>query len=96
MQAEQQPERWAADWNIDWQAPWLAQLQVLGQSAHEHVQGGATVAQALQKVALEQGLLPGWQFVDQQLLPAGWPTRLLSMTGAAFPHATICTISSMA
>lgn len=71
MLAEQQPARWAADWNIDWQAPWLAQLRVLGQSAHAHVLRGTTVAQALQQVALEHGLLPGWRFVDQQQLPAG-------------------------
>ena len=65
------PAELATDWAIDWQAPWLAQLRALGQQAHALVQSGATVASALQKVAAAYGLLQGWQFVDQQQLPAG-------------------------
>ncbi|WP_376709076.1 DUF3025 domain-containing protein [Comamonas sp.] len=83
MMAEQQSALWAADWNIDWQAPWLAPLRVLGRSAHAHVLRGATVAQALQQVACEHELLPGWQFVDQQQLPAG-------LAYEAFIHARCC------
>ena len=65
------PAELAMDWAIDWQAPWLAQLRKLGQQAHALVQCGATVANALQQVAAAHGLLQGWQFVDQQQLPAG-------------------------
>ena len=65
------PVELATDWTIDWQALWLAQLRALGQQVHALVQGGATVASALQQVAAAHGLLQGWQFVDQQQLPAG-------------------------
>ncbi len=61
----------SVDWAIDWQAPWLAPLQALGRQVHDRVLGGAGVARALQEVAAAQGLLPGWQFVDQLQLPAG-------------------------
>ncbi|QXZ11447.1 DUF3025 domain-containing protein [Comamonas sp. Y33R10-2] len=61
----------ATDWRIDWQAPWLAALRELGQQAHGLVQAGATVASGLQYVKQAHGLLPGWQFVDQQQLPVG-------------------------
>ena len=60
------------DWlQIDWRQPWLADLCLLGQQVHGQILGGITVAAALQQVADAQGLLPGWQFVDQQQLPAG-------------------------
>lgn len=59
------------DGTIDWQAPWLAPLQALGRQVHDQVLGGAGVARALQEVAVAHGLLSGWQFVDQQQLPAG-------------------------
>ncbi|MEX8192657.1 DUF3025 domain-containing protein [Comamonas guangdongensis] len=59
------------DWRIDWQAPWLADMHELGRRVQALVQEGASVAQALQKTARLHGLLEGWQFVDQQLLPAG-------------------------
>ena len=59
------------DWCIDWQAPWLAHMQALGRQVQALVQQGASVAQALQSTARSHGLLAGWQFVDQQLLPAG-------------------------
>lgn len=61
----------SVDWAIDWQAPWLAPLQALGRQVHDRVLGGAGVARALQEVAAAQGLLSGWQFVDQLQLPAG-------------------------
>ena len=60
------------DWlQIDWRQPWLADLRLLGQQVHGKILDGMTTAAALQQVADAQGLLPGWQFVDQQQLPAG-------------------------
>ena len=61
----------SVQWQIDWQAPWLAAIRELGQQAHAQVLRGVTVAQALQQLAQDHGLLQGWQFVDQQQLPAG-------------------------
>ena len=59
------------DWQINWQQPWLADLRPLGQQVHALILGGASVAEALQQVADAQGLLSGWQFVDQKQLPTG-------------------------
>ena len=60
------------DWlQIDWRQPWLADLRLLGQQVHGKILDGMTTAAALQQVADAQGLLPGWQFVNQQQLPAG-------------------------
>lgn len=61
----------AEPWHIDWSAPWLTGLRTLGLRADTLVRQGRSVAQALQQVANEHGLLTGWQFAAQDALPAG-------------------------
>ena len=56
---------------IDWNAPWLASVRHWGQVADAMVQSGSSVAGALQYTAQAKGVLPGWQFVAQDQLPAG-------------------------
>ena len=57
------------EYSIDWSRPWLAPMRELGTQLIAQIEAGVSLWEALNAVLPPE--LRGWQFVDQQQLPAG-------------------------